>query len=52
MVVESKTKAANYLFILSVLRNLQDQGAITGAEFDRAKQFYRTLIGAKIHIVE
>lgn len=37
MVVESKTKAANFLFILSVLRDLQDQGAITDTEFERAK---------------
>lgn len=52
MVVESKTKAANFLYILSILRDLQDQGAITDAEFERAKRFYRDLTGAKIHVVK
>lgn len=50
MVVESKTKAANFLFILSVLRDLQDRGAITDTEFERAKLFYQNLTGSKIHI--
>ncbi len=50
MVVESKTKAANFLYILSILRDLQDQGAITDAEFERAKLFYQNLTGSKIYI--
>lgn len=52
MVVESKTKAANFLFILSVLRDLQDQGVITATEYERAKLYYRNMTGAKIHVVK
>ncbi len=48
MISEKQAKSANYLCILSVLRGMRDQGAITMKEYDRAKRFYQKLTGADI----
>ena len=52
MTVENKTKSANYLNIISMLRHLKNNGCITEQEYARAKQYYKKLTGADIVIIE
>lgn len=50
MLAENKTKSANYLRIISMLKLLRDNGEITAKEYNRAKQYYKKLTGADIVI--
>ena len=45
---EKQTKSANYLCIVSVLKTLKENGAITEKEYARAKKYYQQLTGADI----
>jgi len=46
------TKNANYLFIMSVLKEMVSIGSITQNEYLRAKSYYLQLTGADIVLVE
>ena len=48
MIAENKTKNANFLRIIGVLRSLRGEGVITGDEYRRAKKYYQKLTGADI----
>lgn len=50
MIAENKTKNANYLRLLHILRSLRDDGMITPDEYTRAKKYYEKLTGADIVI--
>lgn len=52
MIAEKKTKSAHFIRIVSVLKMLRDTGKITCAEYDRAKNYYRSLTGADIIIAD
>jgi hypothetical protein len=52
MISESKTKSANYLRIVSILKALLADGTISQSEYIRAKQYYQKLTGADIVIVD
>lgn len=52
MLSEKQAKSANYLCILSVLRGMKEDGAISEKEYRRAKQYYRKLTGADIVIAD
>lgn len=52
MITEKQNKSANYIRIVTVLRNLLGNGAITEKEYNRAKKYYRNLIGADIIIAD
>jgi hypothetical protein len=46
------TKNANYLFIMSVLKEMVSIGSITQNEYLRAKSYYLQLTGADIVLAE
>ena len=48
MVAENTTKNANFIRIVTILRNLRDNGSITEQEYLRAKKYYLKLTGADI----
>ena len=48
MLSHLNTKNANYLFIMSVLKEILSLGSITQKEYLRAKKYYRKLTGADI----
>ena len=48
MIAENKTKNANFLRIVAVLRRLLTEEAITDAEYNRAKKYYQKMTGADI----
>ena len=52
MITENQTKSANFLRIISVLRELRDQQVITEKEYYSAKNFYRSLTGADIAVAD
>lgn len=52
MVAENKTKNANFLRIIAVLRSLRDSGEITVKEYGKAKKYYQKLTGADIVLVD
>lgn len=52
MITETRTKSANYLQIITVLRHLREKGVITEKEYDKAKKYYKTLTGADIVIAD
>ena len=52
MIAENKLKNANYVRIVSILKNLLRQQIITNKEYDRAKKYYRSLTGADIVIAD
>ena len=48
MVAENTTKNANFIRIVTILRNLRDNGSITEQEYIRAKKYYLKFTGADI----
>ena len=50
MLSEKQTKSANYLCIVSVLKTLKENGAITEKEYSRAKKYYQQFNVADIVI--
>ena len=52
MIAEKQTKCANYIRIISILKNLRDIGKINPKEYGRAKTYYRNLTGADIVIAD
>ena len=46
MVAVNTTKNANFIRIVTILRNLRDNGSITEREYLRAKKYYLKLTGA------
>lgn len=50
MIAENRTKNANFLRILNILRSLSADGSITKDEYIRAKKYYQKLTGADIVI--
>ncbi|MBR2895764.1 MAG: hypothetical protein IKC03_08930 [Oscillospiraceae bacterium] len=52
MIAENKLKNANYVRIVSILKNLLKQKIITNKEYDNAKKYYRSLTGADIIIAD
>lgn len=52
MIAEKKTKCANYIRIVSILKSLRDNGKISPREYSRAKNYYRNLTGADIIIAD
>ena len=51
MIAEKRTKNANYLRIVSILKMMRDNQTITVKEYDRAKKYYSDLTGADLIIV-
>ena len=51
MIAEKTKQNANYFRIVTILRSLLRLGAISKAEYNRAKEFYRKLTGADMVIV-
>ena len=52
MLSHLNTKNANYLFIMSVLKEMLSLGTITPKEYLRAKSYYLQLTGADIVLAE
>ncbi len=52
MIGENRTKNANYVRIVSILKNLLRDQVITSKEYDKAKRYYRNLTGADIVIAD
>ena len=52
MVSERQTKSANFLCIVSVLKDLMNKGVISPKEYNRAKKYYQQLTGADIVLAE
>ena len=52
MIAENKLKNANYVRIVTILKNLLRQQIITNKEYDSAKRYYRSLTGADIVIAD
>lgn len=52
MLAENKTKNANYLRVISILKSLRDSGDISWKEYSRAKAYYKKLTGADIVIAD
>ena len=52
MLSHLNTKNANYLFIMSVLKEMLSLGSITPKEYLRAKGYYLQLTGADIVLAE
>ena len=52
MLAENKTKNANYIRIVLVLRSMRNSGTITSKEYVKAKKYYCDLTGADIIIVD
>jgi len=52
MLAEKQTKCANFIRIVSVLKNLRDSGTISSKEYRRAKSYYRKMTGADIVIAD
>lgn len=52
MKAEKKTKCANFLRIVAILKNLRDNGKISPKEYGNAKNYYRKLTGADIVIAD
>ena len=52
MIAENKTKNANYIRIIAILKNLLRNEIITSKEYDSAKRYYRSLTGADIVIAD
>lgn len=52
MLAEKKTKCANYIRIVSILKSLRERGKITLEEYGRAKDYYRNLTGVDIIIAD
>lgn len=52
MIAENKTKNANYLRIVSILKTMRDNQTITAKEYNRAKKYYGDLTGADIIIAD
>ena len=52
MITMSQTKSANYLFIVVVLKSMRNSGAITAAEYERAKRYYQKLTGSDLVIAD
>ena len=51
MLAENTTKNANFIRIVTILRNLRDNGSISEQEYLRAKKYYMKLTGADIVLV-
>jgi len=49
---QKNTKNANYLCIVSVLKEMLETGSITAREYLRAKKYYLQLTGADIVLAE
>jgi len=52
MLSQKNTKNANYLCIVSVLKEMLETGSITAKEYLRAKKYYLQLTGADIVLAE
>ena len=52
MVSERQTKSANFLCIISVLKDLMNKGMISPKEYNKAKKYYQQLTGADIVLAE
>lgn len=52
MIAKKKTKCANYIRIVSILKSLRDNGKISPKEYGRAKNYYKSLTGADIIIAD
>lgn len=52
MISHLNTKNANYLFIVSVLKEMLGLGSITQKEYLRAKNYYIKLTGADIVLAD
>ena len=52
MISHLNTKNANYLFIVSVLKEMLGLGSITQKEYLRAKKYYLKLTGADIVLAD
>ena len=52
MISERQTKSANFLCIISVLKDLMNKGMISPKEYNRAKKYYQQLTGADIILAE
>lgn len=52
MLSHLNTKNANYLFIVSVLKEMLGLGSITQKEYLRAKKYYLKLTGADIVLAD
>lgn len=52
MLSENQTKSANFLRIVQMLKILREDGAISGEEYRRAKNYYQKLTGADIIIAD
>jgi hypothetical protein len=52
MIAENKTKNANFVRMVNILRSLREDGTITSDEYERAKKYYRKLTGADIVIAK
>ncbi len=50
MIAENKTKNANFIRMVNILRSLREDGTITQGEYNRAKKYYKKLTGADIVI--
>jgi membrane peptidoglycan carboxypeptidase len=52
MLSQKNTKNANFLCIMSVLKEMLEAGSITAKEYLRAKKYYLKLTGADIFIAD
>lgn len=52
MIAENRTKNANYVRIVTILKSLLRDKVITSKEYDSAKRYYRSLTGADIVIAD
>ena len=52
MLAQKNTKNANFLYIVSVLKEMLGMGSISQKEYLRAKKYYLKLTGADIIIAD
>lgn len=52
MIAVSADKSANYLFVVAVLKSMQESGVITLAEYERAKRYYQKLTSSDLVIAD
>lgn len=52
MLTETQSTSIKYIKILSVLRQLAEDGTISKAEYIRAKKYYQKLTGADLVIAD
>ncbi len=52
MIAQNKTKNANFIRIINMLRHLRDTAVISPVEYNRARKYYQKLVGADIVIAE